>query len=242
MEDRLLNQGLISVVITTYQHAGTLAACLDSVLAQTYPSLQIIVVNDGSTDSTDDVVKPYLNQIQYITQANAGSNPARNRGFLEVKGEFVIFCDADVRMKPHMLESLLAALNAHPEASYAYSSFIFGWKVFGGVPFTDERMKTRNFVHTSALVRTKDFPGFDEVIKRLQDWDVWLTMLENGKRGVLVPELLFEVAVEGKSRIGSNWMPSFMYSIPWKTLGWMPAQVKKYEAARDIIAKKHGLS
>ena len=237
----MTDQALISVVIPTYEHAATLQVCLDSILAQTYSHVEVIVVNDGSTDNTDDVVKPYLDRITYIRQENAGSNPARNRGFKEISGEYVIFCDADVRMRSDMLTKLQKALQDNPQASYAYSSFKFGWKTFGGVPFSEQRMKERNFVHTSALVKSEDFPGFDNEIKRLQDWDVWLTMLSEGKVGVLVPELLFEVAVEGESRVGSSWMPSFMYKIPWKKIGWNPQQVDKYQKARDIIAHKHHL-
>ncbi len=232
---------LISVVIPTYQHASTLSLCLDSVFAQSYKNIEVIVVNDGSTDNTNKVVTPYLDRISYIEQENAGSNPARNRGFAEVTGDYVIFCDADVRMKPNMLESLLRALQDHSEASYAYSSFKFGWKTFKGITFSKERLRERNFVHTSALVRARDFPGFDNEIKRLQDWDVWLTMLSAGKVGVLVPELLFEVAVDGKSRVGSSWMPSFMYKMPWSRIGWAPKQVQKYNLARKAIELKHNL-
>ena len=233
---------LISIVIPTYQHAATLPMCLDALFSQTYKNIQVIVVNDGSTDGTDSVVQPYLDRIVYIVQENAGSNPARNRGWEEATGAYIIFCDADVRMKPDMLQKLVDALEKNPEASYAYSASKFGWKTFGAVAFSDERLRTRNFIHTSALIRADDFPGFDNAIKRLQDWDVWLTMLASGKRGVLVTELLFEVEVDGDSRIGSSWMPSFVYKVPWGMIGWAPPQVRKYEDARRIIMKKHGLN
>ncbi len=232
---------MISVIIPTYQHAKTIGPCLDAVFAQTLPPGEVIVVNDGSTDGTEETLKPYLSRIKLVTQENRGSNFARNRGLGEAKGEFVVFCDADVRMRPDMLEKLSQALGAHPEASYAYSAFKFGWKTFGGIPFDAARMRERNFVHTTCLVRRAAFPGFDEGIKRLQDWDVWLTMLAEGKTGILVPDVLFAVAVEGTSRIGSSWLPQFMYRIPWAKLGWTPQVIRKYEASREIIRKKHGL-
>lgn len=232
---------MISVIIPTYQHAGTIAMCLDSVLAQTVPPGEIIVVNDGSTDGTEEVLKPYLGRIKLITQENSGSQGARNRGWKEAKGDRLIFCDADVRMRPDMLEKMSVALDAHPEASYAYSAFRFGWKKFTGVPFSAERLRTRNFAHTTSLVRAVDFPGFDERVKRLQDWDVWLTMLGRGKTGVLVPETLFAVAVHGTSRIGSSWLPRIAYRIPWDKLGWIPQGVRKYREAREVIVKKHRL-
>ena len=232
---------LVSIVIPTYQHANTISYCLESVFAQTHKNVQVIVVNDGSTDQTEELLEPYRDRILYIRQENTGSNPARNQGFKHAAGRFILFCDADVRMKPEMIETLLSALGTHSDVSFAYSSFKFGWKIFNGTPYDENRLKKRNFIHTSALIRTKDFPGFDNAIKRLQDWDVWLTMSEQGKKGVLVPEVLFEVSIDGDSRVGSSWMPSFVYQIPWKLIGWAPKQIKKYNAARSIIAQKHNL-
>ncbi len=241
IDGRRFNEALVSVVIPTFQHAETLSACLDSVLDQTYPNIQIIVVNDGSTDNTAQVLEAYADRVTIINQENRGSNPARNRGLQEATGEFVIFCDADVRMKPEMIEVMMLALEDHPEASYAYSAFRFGWKRFGGLEFSADRLRERNFIHTSSLVRRADFPGFDESIKRLQDWDVWLTMLEAGKMGVLVPDELFTVTVSGTSRIGSSWLPSFLYRIPWNRLPWKPSAIAKYDAAREVIKQKHHL-
>lgn len=233
---------LISVVIPTYQHAASLPKCLDSVFSQTYQPIEVIVVDDGSTDKTEEVLAGYRDRIVYIKQNNSGSNPARNRGLHEAKGEYVIFCDADVTMSPQMLETMFEALAKHPEASYAYSSFWFGWKHFTGVAFSADELRRLNFIHTSSLVRKADFPGFDDSIRRLQDWDVWLTMLEQGRIGVFVPETLFKVGIDGASRIGSSWLPAFVYKLPWQKLGWKPKRIQKYEAAREIIKQKHHLA
>lgn len=233
---------LVSVIIPSYQHAGTLPACLNAVFAQDYPSVEVIVVDDGSTDDTQRVLQPYHSRITLITQTNQGSNPTRNRGFAEAHGEYVIFADADVIMKPEMLLTMVAALEADRTASIAYCSFLFGWKHFRPVAWNADRLRSMNFIHTTSLVRRADFPGFDNSIRRFQDWDVWLTMLAQGKRGVLVLGTLFQCLIEGESRIGSAWLPSFVYRIPWHLLPWMPARVAKYEAAREIIRNKHGLA
>lgn len=232
---------MVSVVIPTYQHANTIGRCLESVLRQTYSPIEIIVVDDGSTDNTAEVLKKFNGKIRVIHQANAGANPARNRGLAEAVGEFVMFCDADVVMNPEMIQRFVRQLANHPEASYAYSGFRFGWKVFYGVPFSGDRLRRMNFVHTTSLVRRKDFPGFDPAIKRFQDWDVWLTMLEQQKIGVPVPGVWCDVLIDGESRIGSSWLPSFMYRLPWKYLGWQPKRVRKYHEAREAIVKKHRL-
>jgi hypothetical protein len=144
-------------------------------------------------------------------------------------------------MNPQMIERFVQQLTEHPDASYAYSGFKFGWKVFHGVPFNADRLRKMNFVHTTSLVRRKDFPGFDPAIKRFQDWDVWLTMLEQQKTGVLVPGVWCDVMIDGESRIGSSWLPSFVYRLPWKYVGWEPVRVRKYREAREAIVKKHRL-
>ncbi|MBU0646593.1 glycosyltransferase family 2 protein [Patescibacteria group bacterium] len=236
-----MSKNTISVIIPAYQHAKTIAACLDSILAQTIAPDEIIVVNDGSTDGLEQVLKPYQNRIRLITQANRGSNPTRNRGFNESTGDYIIFCDADVVMQPDMLEKMKDLLDAHPEVSYVYCGFRYGWKSFASFPFNEARLRRMNFIHTTALVRRQHFPGFDEEIKRLQDWDVWLTMLDQGYIGILIDEQLFYVQ-EDHSRQGiSQWRPAFMYSIPWRKIGWMPKSMKKYFDARRVIAEKHQL-
>ncbi|KKW45216.1 MAG: hypothetical protein UY95_C0004G0018, partial [Parcubacteria group bacterium GW2011_GWA2_56_7] len=102
-------------------------------------------------------------------------------------------------------------------------------------------LRRMNFIHTSALIRSDGFPGFDEAIKRFQDWDVWLTLLKEGKEGVFVDEELFRVLLpHGRAGI-SSWRPSFLYGISWSILGWRPPSVRRYEEARDVIRKKHHL-
>jgi len=232
---------LISVIIPSYQHAETISVCIDSILEQTYKNIEIIVVNDGSTDNTIDVLKKYEGNIILINQENQGANPARNRGLKEASGEYVIFSDADVRMKSHMLETMFNKLQVSKNASFVYSSFYFGWKRFNAMEFSKEEFKKRNLAHTTSLVRKADFPGFDDEIKRLQDWDVWLTMIENSKVGVKIDEVLFSVDISGESRIGSSWLPKFLYLIPWHLLPWKPKRIKKYMDAYQILKNKHQL-
>ncbi len=231
----------ISVIIPSYQHAATIGACLDSVFAQTRLPDEVIVVNDGSTDGTETALAPYLARIVHIAQNNQGGNAARNRGFGASRGDLVIFCDADVVMRPDMLAKMERALDDHPEASYSYAGFRFGWKKFPSFPFDAKRLREMNYVHTTSLVRREHFPGFDPSIRRFQDWDVWLTMLENTHVGTFVDEELFQV-IDRSDRPGiSQWRPSFVYRIPWRLLGWRPKSVRGYDAAREIIVQKHRL-
>jgi glycosyltransferase involved in cell wall biosynthesis len=230
----------VSVIIPSYQHAREIVACLTSVFRQTFKDYEVIVVDDGSTDGTEAAVKPYLNRIRYIRQDNRGAPAARNRGFSESCGDFLLFCDADLILRPDMLAKMVAALEAHPEASYAYSSFRYGFKAFCFWPFDAARLKESNYIHTTSLIRREHFPGFDESVRRLQDWDLWLTMLEQGRVGVFVPEMLFK-AIPHKGGI-STWVPGIFYRIPWKKLGISMPRVEKYLAAEKIIKEKHRLT
>lgn len=234
--------GGISVIIPTYNHASSLERCIDSVLAQTLQAERIIIVNDGSTDSTREVLAKFESSPQFtiIHQQNMGANPARNRGLKETESEFVILVDADVIMRPNMLELMHTQLQ-NSDASFCYSTFRFGGKLFKGMPYNAEKLKKLNYIHTTSLVRRAHHPGFDIAVKRLQDWDVWLTMAEAGHGGVLVNEVLFDVLTEGKSRIGSQWLPSFLYKIPWPILGYAPAPIRRYNEAKLAILKKHNI-
>jgi len=237
---------LISVIIPVYNHAHTLKRTLESIFNQTYRPLEVIVVNDGSTDNFDEVVKECLlltdgdcigagSVLSVISQPNSGAPVARNRGFAVSKGEYVIFWDADTLAHPQMLQKMFAYLQKHEEVSYAYSQFKFGWKRIKSQHFNSEKLKQINYIDVTSLIRRADFPGFDESLKRFQDWDLWLTMLEKGKTGIFIPEVLYEKVVGSREGI-STWLPSFVYQLPWKT-----KQVKKYEEAKEIIVKKHGL-
>jgi hypothetical protein len=230
---------LISVVIPAYQHGPELPRSLDSIFAQTIKDLEVIVVNDGSTDDTEERVKPYLDRIRYIAQENRGGNAARNRGAAEATGEFIIFYDADIAMRPDGLELMVDALRRHPEAAYAYSSFALGFKKFRLFDFDAELLKKRNYIHCTSLIRRSCFLGFDEQVRRLQDWDLWLTMLENGDRGVFVDEVLFKCLPHHGGI--SVWVPSLFYKLPLRQLGIHIKNLEKYPPAEAAILAKHGL-
>ncbi len=229
----------ISVIIPSYQHAAEIPLCLESIFRQEFTDFEVIVVNDGSTDGTKDVLKPFLARIDYVEQENRGGNAARNRGWRDARGEYLLFCDADVIMRPDMLGKMLATLKAHPEASYAYSSFRFGWKKFRLWPFDAAKLRKMNYVHTTSLIRREHFPGFDEKIKRLQDWDLWLTMLEQGHKGVWIPEYLFQcLPHKGGISLG---VPKIFNAIPWRAFGIRMKNLEKLEEARKVMKEKHHL-
>lgn len=228
----------ISIIVPAYNAEKTISACLDSIFNQAFKNFEVIVVNDGSIDNTLKILDKYQNKIKIINQENRGAPVARNMGFEESRGEYVIFCDADIILKKEALEKMLKVLEINFNVSYVYPSFKFGWKVFKLHEFDEEKLKKYPYIHTSALIRREYFSGFDENLKKFQDWDLWLTMLEQGHKGKWIPEVLFTAQTGGTM---SNWLPSFIYKIPWDKLGWKPKAIKKYEEEREIIKEKHNL-
>ena len=102
---------LISVVIPVYNAEQFLPACLDSVLHQDYPSFEILVIDDGSTDGSAALIDRYAAReprIVALHQRNAGVSAARNRGLTEARGEYIAFVDADDRVTPSYLSHLLS--------------------------------------------------------------------------------------------------------------------------------------
>ncbi|MFH0951188.1 MAG: glycosyltransferase family 2 protein [bacterium] len=231
---------MISIIIPIYNRASKLPQCLDSILQQTYGDYEVIISDYGSTDNLNQIVTDYQGKfpserLRVVTQVNQGTspNPARNHGAQEARGDYFLFCDVDLTLQPNMLELMLQALEEHGEVSFVYSSFKYGPKLFKLWPYDAEKLKTMPYIHTTALIRAEHFPGFDNDLKRLQDWDLWLTMLEQGHTGYWLDQVLFTAQADG---IISSWLPSFVY----KLMPWL-SKVKKYNQAVARIKEKHNL-
>lgn len=226
---------LISIIVPVYNGEKTIAACLQSIRQQTVADHEVIAVNDGSTDDTLKVLNQFRDKIKIITQQNQGASAARNRGAQAATAPFLIFWDADIQARPVMLERMHDALRQHPDCSYAYSSFRFGVKTFKLFAFSAEKLRQMPYIHTTSLLRREHFPGFDERLKKFQDWDLWLTMLGQGHTGCLVDEVLFAVKAGGTM---SAWLPSFAYRLP---LLRRLKSVRSYQDAEAMIKQKHQL-
>ena len=105
----------VSVIIPTYNYGKFISDGIESALAQTFTPIEIVVVDDGSTDETESVVKSFGDKVRYIIQQNAGVCAARNRGVVESSGEFIAFLDADDHWEPTKIEKQLAKFEEDPE-------------------------------------------------------------------------------------------------------------------------------
>jgi glycosyltransferase involved in cell wall biosynthesis len=242
MQNHLPAAPLVSVIIPSWNHGPELMRCLASLESQTYGSFEVIVVDDGSTDGTADMVKNFKHSfpLDYVRlERNAGASAARNAGERRSRGELLMFADADAELRPHAIERMAAELEKHPECDFAYSSFRFGWKKFGSRPFDAKALRRIPYIHTTSMLRRRAFPGFDESLKKFQDWDLWLTMSERGSTGSWIPEVLFSIKAR---RLGmSRWLPSFFHKLPWECIGWAPRELRNYRKWEKVVKEKHGI-
>jgi glycosyltransferase involved in cell wall biosynthesis len=189
-----IREQLVSIVIPCYNHAGFLAETIESALAQTHQDLEIIVVDDGSTDASADVATRY--PVRLLRQPNQGVAVAMNNGIRASSGAFALTLGSDDLLRPEYVERMLDSLRGAPGASFAYSRILFfgtACKEYPTEPFDPETLAQRNYVAAVALFRREAFDqvgGFDPAMPRCEDWDFWLTLAERGHQGMYVPQLL----------------------------------------------------
>lgn len=117
----------VSVALNAYNRAEYVAETLESVLSQTRRPDDIVLMDDGSSDGTADVVRRFAPAVRYLRMENAGAGLSREAAVASATGDWVATCDSDDRWHPEHLENLIAAIEAHPCASFAFSNFtLFG--------------------------------------------------------------------------------------------------------------------
>lgn len=120
----MIIQSSITVIIPAYNAAAFIKRSIDSVLTQRHPAQEIIVVDDGSTDGTAEIVKKYEERVRYIYQENRGVSAARNRGIREARGQWIAFLDADDEWLPEKLEKQQQILERNPELTWMGANYL----------------------------------------------------------------------------------------------------------------------
>jgi glycosyltransferase involved in cell wall biosynthesis len=178
---------LVSVVTPTYNQDSFLRATIDSVLAQDYPRVEYRIVNDGSTDSTEDVLYSYGDRIKWETQCNQGQTAAINTGWRKSAGDILAWLNSDDTLLPGAIQSAVAHLKMHPEVAIVYGQTVFvdarGEVIdrgFGGRQF-DYLSLVRDcenpIPQPSTFIRRRvltDVGPLDESLYYFMDWDYWL--------------------------------------------------------------------
>jgi glycosyltransferase involved in cell wall biosynthesis len=200
---------LVSVVIPTFNCAEWIGETIDSVLRSYFQSYEIIVVDDGSTDKTADVVKKLMrrsHRIKYLKRENRGPSAARNFGIKQSRGEFILPLDADDLIAPSYIGKAVAVLERERAVSIVYCfAEKFGeesgrWEL---PEFTMPHMLLSNCIFCTAMFRRADFNrtgGYCEELRGWEDWDFWLSLLELGGSVHCLEEILFSYRIRSNSR------------------------------------------
>jgi len=182
-----LNTPLVSVIIPTYNRAWALKKAIDSVLEQDYKNFELIVVDDGSTDDTEALLKPYTGSLKLIQQPNLGVSAARNKGISVSSGSLIAFLDSDDYWYPEKLSAQVKFFNANPDTWICQTEEIWirnGKKVnpkkkhqkLSGMIFIPSLALC--LVSPSAVMIRKNLfikiDAFDESLPACEDYDLWL--------------------------------------------------------------------
>jgi len=206
---------LISVIIPVYNGEKTIRETIESVLNQTFQDFELIVINDGSQDTTVEIVEGIQDpRLKLFSYPNAGQATSRNRGFSHAVGKYISFLDADDLWTPDKLEAQLKALQENPQAAVAYSwtnyidesgqylrqgSYV---KVSGDV---FKNLLVVNFLENGSnpLIRAKaltEVGGFDGSLTPAEDWDMWLRLAARYHFvAVPSPQILYRVSATSSS-------------------------------------------
>ncbi len=237
-------KNLVSVIMPAFNSEQYISDAIDSVLQQTYQNFELIVVNDGSTDRTEDILKKISNSIHLISQSNQGAASARNKGIMAAQGEYISFLDSDDIWFKDTLKLQHEYLTSHLYFGLVYGKrqvfdckgnldknwmIKYGFSQPEGYIFQD-LILSASILLSTVMVRRKvlDKVGlFDKSLPLGEDYDLWLSISTKYKIGY-IPDDLVKYRRHPKSLTASN------YSLkPWdievaeKALRIYPKEAKK---------------
>ncbi len=203
------NRPLVSIVVPFFNDGKYINEAIDSALSQTHSPLEIIVVNDGSTDreSIEILESADWPMTHVIHAGNKGPAAARNMGISASRGKYILPLDADDRIHPTYVERATSILESEPCVGIVYCLAEYFGQTSGrwDLPsYSFERMLLDNIIFTTALFRRQDWQsvgGMNESLRHgMEDYDFWLSLLEIGRKVVQIPEVLFYYRIKKASR------------------------------------------
>ena len=243
---------LVSVIIPTYNRAAWVAEAVVSVLAQTYRNLELIVVDDGSTDATLEALARFFGQIKLLRQPQSqGVSAARNLGATVARGKWLAFLDSDDLWRPEKLARQINYLREHPGLRLCQTEEIW---VRNGVrvnpPDTHRKVAgdiflpslERCLVSPSAVIMQRwlfeEMGGFDEALPAAEDYDLWLRISWRYPVG-LVPEPLVIKRGGHADQLSRQWgLDRFRIQALLKLLQQLELPPQHQEAARQTLVQK----
>lgn len=201
---------LVSVIVPCYKQAQYLSETLDSVLAQTYPYWECIIVNDGSPDDTEEIAKIYCakdNRYKYVCQENQGVSAARNNGIARSRGEYILPLDGDDLIAPTYLEKAIPIMSQNPRIKLIYSRI----RMFDGAngslkldDFNYDQFIYFNCICNTSMFRKTDFletKGYNTNMEEgCEDWDFYLSLLQKDDVIYRLDEELYLYRIHKESR------------------------------------------
>jgi hypothetical protein len=204
-------EALISIIIPTYNTAKYLSATLKSIAEQTYNNVEVIVVDDKSSVLEKSEIKSICKNADIpvktvMKRVHVGAAIARNIGAEKATGQYLFFCDSDVVLDKDCLCTMIQTLHDNPDCAWAYCNYKIGDKTMKYQEFDEKIFRRKKLSSTMSLMYTNKFPKFNPDLERLQDWDLFLQMVDNGEKGKWINKVLF--TTEDRDGITKN-------SIPW---------------------------
>jgi len=191
---------LVSIVVPCYNHAQYLEECIQSALNQTYPNIEIIIINDGSNDNTKEVAlllqEKYPEKIKVILQENTGVSVARNNAIKQSTGKYILPLDADDLIDKSIITSCLQHMTNHDADIVYVNQQCFGTKnhLIERPPFSKNNLLYQNISGPSGLYKREvweETGGYAENMKGgYEDWEFWLHAFKKGYKFQLLPEPL----------------------------------------------------
>lgn len=204
------DNSLVSVVIPCYNQGKYVNEAVDSVLNQTYENIEIIIVNDGSTDTfTNNLLSAYDRpKTKIITTKNQGLSEARNTGIRHAKGKYILPLDADDKIAENYCQEAVDKLAANDSLSIVYCDAEYFGDKTGPIKLPDyslEMILKRNLIFCSAFFRFQDWEatsGYNSnMIYGNEDWDFWLSLIERGAKVYKIPKPYFFYRIKTNSML-----------------------------------------